>query len=204
MEKSRTPLHKWVRAFQLVSYPPGITATELSKQIQVTYKTAWSMLRKIRQAISEAFMSAPLEGDVEAGLVFYGKQNVHPAALHPKEDPALIGASFDADGQINQLKIVPIEREWLEYKNLPKQEAGELARQFLRSLSPVRVHSTYRFIRHPLYRLFQIARKWYGRFNGVSKKYLQSYWDEFCFRFNTITIDDLCRIIVRGYGALSW
>lgn len=190
MEKSRTPLHKWVRAFQLVTYPPGVTAVELSRIIQVTYKTAWSMLRKIRQAISDASAKVPLRGTVEASVVFYGKRNFHPFLLHPKEFPALIGASVDAGGQINKLKIVPIDREWLESKHLLPYARG-FARQALGSLSPVRV-----LRRSKLQDLFQIARKWYGRFNGVSKKYESSCWDEICFRLNTVTVDDLCRIAV--------
>jgi transposase-like protein len=45
MEGSRTELRKWILALFLFSFTnKGTTATELSKFINVTYKTAWANL----------------------------------------------------------------------------------------------------------------------------------------------------------------
>lgn len=52
-EGSRTSLRKWIAAIWLVANPKeGINAVRLRSIIDVTYKTAWAMLHKIRTAIS--------------------------------------------------------------------------------------------------------------------------------------------------------
>jgi hypothetical protein len=51
-ERSRTPLRVWFHAVYLVaSRPQGISAKQLQKEIAVTYKTAWRMLRQIRHLL---------------------------------------------------------------------------------------------------------------------------------------------------------
>lgn len=53
MEGSRTSLRKWITAMWLVSRSDkGINAVKLSSMIEVTSKTAWAMLHKIRTAIA--------------------------------------------------------------------------------------------------------------------------------------------------------
>ena len=73
MERSRTPLHKWFTALWLVSRSDiGIHAVRLSSIIQVTYKTAWLMLHKIRVTMGRADSLRPLSGKVHGIVAFYG------------------------------------------------------------------------------------------------------------------------------------
>ena len=52
MESSHVPLNKWVLAFRLMaSSKKGISAHQLHRTIQVTYKTAWFMAHRIREAM---------------------------------------------------------------------------------------------------------------------------------------------------------
>ncbi|MCU6711132.1 transposase [Paenibacillus sp. J5C_2022] len=75
MHKSRTPIYKWLLTIFLVSSCEGsVNAVQLSKLLQVTYKTAWSMLHKIRQVISDWDTDQLLSGDVEAKHDIYMKQ----------------------------------------------------------------------------------------------------------------------------------
>ncbi|MFD0962367.1 hypothetical protein [Paenibacillus chungangensis] len=75
MHKSRTPIYKWLLTIFLVSSCEGsVNAVQLSKLLQVTYKTAWSMLKKIRQVISDWDADQLLCGDVEAKHDIYMKQ----------------------------------------------------------------------------------------------------------------------------------
>jgi len=48
--KTRTPLSKWVLAIGL--FKIGISARALQAELGMTYKTAWTMLDRIRQAVS--------------------------------------------------------------------------------------------------------------------------------------------------------
>ncbi|MFM9281891.1 IS1595 family transposase, partial [Paenibacillus jiagnxiensis] len=64
-ERTHLPLTKWFQALELFLLPDGISAMRLSQVIQVTYKTAWSMLHKIRHAIGEFDARELLCGDVK-------------------------------------------------------------------------------------------------------------------------------------------
>jgi transposase len=63
--KSSTSLHLWFYAMYLMtSTRCGISAKQLEREIGVSYKTAWRMLNKIRTELMEQD-ERPLRGDVE-------------------------------------------------------------------------------------------------------------------------------------------
>lgn len=50
-ERSHVPLHKWLYAmYLLVTARKGISSLQPSKEIDVTQKTAWFMLQRLREA----------------------------------------------------------------------------------------------------------------------------------------------------------
>ena len=76
MERSHVPLNKWVLAFFLMaSSKKGISARQLQRTIDVTYKTAWFMAHRIREAMTVP--NAPALGGegkvVEADEAYHGK-----------------------------------------------------------------------------------------------------------------------------------
>lgn len=68
--KTRTPLAKWVLAIGL--FKIGISARALQTELGVTYKTAWAMLDRIRQAVSTDSLVRKLSGEVEIDDTYYG------------------------------------------------------------------------------------------------------------------------------------
>jgi hypothetical protein len=66
MEKTRTDLIKWFLAIFIIAHDKrGVSATRLSEELEVTYKTAWLMLHKIRQAMRNRDANYTLAGIVE-------------------------------------------------------------------------------------------------------------------------------------------
>src|SRR5829696_7169088 len=65
-ESSHIPLHKWLLAFYLLcSSKKGMSAHQLHRMLGVTYKTAWFMFHRIREAMRDPAFSAKLSGVVE-------------------------------------------------------------------------------------------------------------------------------------------
>ena len=78
-ERSKIPLNKWLLAtFLMASSKKGMSAHQLHRMLGVTYKTAWFMEHRIREAMKEDVKSAgPIGGagkTVEADETYIGKR----------------------------------------------------------------------------------------------------------------------------------
>jgi len=75
LERSKIPLNKWVLGFHLMaSSKKGMSAHQLHRNLGVTYKTAWFMAHRIREAMRE-IDPTPMGGGgktVEADETFIG------------------------------------------------------------------------------------------------------------------------------------
>ena len=77
MERSHIPLHKWLLATHLMAASKkGMSAKQMERMLGVTYKTAWFLCHRIREAMDEANKpNEPLGGPgktVEADETFVG------------------------------------------------------------------------------------------------------------------------------------
>lgn len=75
MERSKIPLHKWVLAFHLMNASKkGMSAHQLHRMLGVTYKTAWFLAHRVREAMKDS-SPGPMGGSgksVQAGETYYG------------------------------------------------------------------------------------------------------------------------------------
>lgn len=76
-ERSHIPLNKWLLAFHLMaSSKKGMSAHQLHRMLGVTYKTAWFMAHRIREAMRTS--GRPKVGGggkvIEADETFWGKK----------------------------------------------------------------------------------------------------------------------------------
>lgn len=66
MERSHVPLHKWLLAMHLMAASKkGMSAKQMERMLGVTYKTAWFLCHRIREAMDGAAPSGPLGGPGE-------------------------------------------------------------------------------------------------------------------------------------------
>jgi transposase-like protein len=76
-ERSKIPLNTWLYATHLLcSSKKGISSHQLHRMLGVTYKTAWFMTHRIREAMNDTATSGPLGGEgkiVEADETYFGK-----------------------------------------------------------------------------------------------------------------------------------
>ncbi|MGG4397111.1 IS1595 family transposase [Paenibacillus thiaminolyticus] len=212
MEGSRTALWKWLTAIWLVSRTDlSFNAVQLRSLIQVTYKTAWSMLHKIRTAISRADTAQPLEGEVHGIVAFYGRPFYSPILLHERESPIIVAESGIAEsansdstnsGSANshsviemneqgthtrRIKMKIVDRMHCSGKSLLRTGCDEFAKLHAHCDSTVSITRYYFHVRRKgyLYQTFKRAWQWMNNtFHGIGSTYLQLYLDEFCFRHN--------------------
>lgn len=89
-EHARIPLHKMLQAVYLVtSSKKGISAHQLHRTLEVTYKSAWFLLHRIREAMRDGSDLPPMGGNggvVEVDETFIGKKKgaVKRRAFHHK------------------------------------------------------------------------------------------------------------------------
>jgi transposase-like protein len=76
MERSHIPLHKWLLATHLMAASKkGMSAKQMERMLGVTYKTAWFLCHRIREAMDGANDTGPLGGPgqvIESDEAFVG------------------------------------------------------------------------------------------------------------------------------------
>lgn len=77
-EHMRIPLHKALQAVYLItSSKKGISAHQLHRTLEITYKSAWFLMHRIREAMRDGGLSVPFGsggGAVEADETYFGKR----------------------------------------------------------------------------------------------------------------------------------
>ena len=80
-ERSKIPLNKWMLAVHLMcASKKGMSAHQLHRMLGVTYKTAWFMAHRIREAMRDD-ARGPMGGEgqiVEADETYFGKTEYQP------------------------------------------------------------------------------------------------------------------------------
>ena len=107
LERSRIPLTKWILAAHLLaSSKKGFSAHQLHRTLGVTYKTAWFMAHRLREAMSTLGAGPMLGGEgkiVEADETYHGKV-ANPATATTSGRKFTKGGS----GAVNKRAIVSL------------------------------------------------------------------------------------------------
>ncbi|WP_168119424.1 transposase [Paenibacillus sp. HB172176] len=214
MHRSRTPLRKWLLAIYLVSNISGsINAVQLSSVISVTYKTAWSILHKIRKVISRLDDSFLLKGEIQGKHEIFMKQHFPSLSQLKKEKSVIIAKSTDSEGDYYKIKIIdrnnlarqPLsekeEREFMELHSEESLSTIKLNPRFQRKYTCLPTskglvssvnNSLSNIFAKPGYLSGSVAAafQWMNdTFHGIGMRYAQHYLDEHCFRLNYLWND---------------
>jgi hypothetical protein len=214
MERSHIPLAKWVLGFYLMaSSKKGVSAHQLHRTLEVTYKTAWFMAHRIREAMREEH-PIPLGGEgkiVEADEAYHGKRETPRVRNKYSRPPTKRGRGGGAE---KRPIVALVERGGEVRATHMNQVTGKNLRDFMvRNASrQSRLHTDESPLYHTLGKEFAThetinhTRKEYARgdvttntvegYFGVFKRgmvgvyqhcgeqHLQRYLDEFSFRWN--------------------
>jgi transposase-like protein len=80
MERSHIALHKWMQGFYLMcASKKGISAHQLHRSLNISYKAAWFMCHRIREAMKTGGLTEPMGGAgrvVEVDETYFGDRKV--------------------------------------------------------------------------------------------------------------------------------
>lgn len=212
-ENSATSLKLWFDAIYLMaSTRCGISAKQLERELGVTYKTAWRMFNKIRSMLEQddSFLGGTIEMD-EAYVGGKAKwrsparsraRGVKPG--RPRDKAAVMGIaqrrSANAGGKVvakvvddvSEASLMPQARKkvlpgsvvytdnWRSYNRL-----GEMGYAHTRVPHDQEVYVDGDAHLNTLEGFWALLKRGIGgTYHSVSSKHLQSYLDEYAFRYN--------------------
>ncbi|WP_135554449.1 transposase [Paenibacillus cymbidii] len=186
MERSSTSLRVWFLICFLSSQSAfRMNAAAISRAASVTYKTAWLILMKLRQAIAASDARHPLTGAVTVNSAFASERDCYSNQRNRRDAPVLIGATFHESGRLHRLKIKLVPLPHMEEKRVLPEGTAAFTERHVTAGSFVR-SVTARFTARRnklLLPHFERALQWvHTTYGGIGKKHLQVYLDEVCFR----------------------
>ena len=228
MERSHIPVHKWLLAIHLMSASKkGVSSKQLERMLGISYKSAWFLSMRIREAMSPASVkdTGPVGGagkTVEADESFIGgkAKNVHNGKPTPKKHPVL--ALVERGGKARAKHIADVTAKSVRdvlvthasrKSTLNTDEAlvyHWLGREFAKHGSVNHSASEYvskdgKTHTQTVESFFAILKRGImGSFHSVSEQHLQRYVDEFCFRWNhrsSLGVEDFERAAAILEGA---
>ena len=122
--RSKVPLRKWFWAIFLVATSKkGVSALYLQRELKVHYRTAWSILRKIRLSMANRDMKWNLKGTVGIDEIFIGgKQTIEQRRKTPNKTPFFLALQEDKAGRPKFLGAREIESAYDEKSLRPALE----------------------------------------------------------------------------------
>jgi transposase-like protein len=195
-EKSTTSLKTWFYAMYLMgSTRCGISAKQIQRETGVTYKTAWRMFKQIRQLLSEDLQ---LEGStVEVDEMFHGGSR---RTSSWRENKVPVVGMVERGGRVVARVASNVKKETLHgiVKQYVVPASIVFTDDFVSYDGLQNLGYTHRRIRHSE-RIYvsgdvhtntiegfwsTVKRGIGGVYHNVSAKYLQTYLNEYSFRYN--------------------
>lgn len=229
-ERSKVPLNKWLLAtYLMASSKKGISAHQIGRTLGVTYKTAWFMCHRIREAMTEK-SPAPLGGPdrtVEADETYVGgkagnKHRSKRTGFTGTANKEAVVTLVERDGRARSFHVANVNAKTLRpiimssvhrTSHLMTDRAGYYIAPGKEFASHGAVdHARGEYVRdgkthsNTAENFFSILKRGIiGTFHHVSEAHLKRYLAEFDFRYSNrvgLGINDTMRTdeALRGIG----
>lgn len=204
MERSHVPLHKWLLATHLMaSSKNGISASQIARNLGITYKTAWFLCHRIREAMDGG--SGPLGGPnavVEADETYIGGKAKNRSTRKPAAKKAVV-ALVEREGNVRSFHVANVNAKTLRplivtnvdrSSHLMTDESmvyTRVGREF--AGHSVVNHSAAEYVTTGGFKHSNTAENFFsifkrgviGTYHHMSEAHLGRYCREFDFRYNT-------------------
>ena len=211
MERSHVPLHKWLLAFHLMAASKkGMSAKQMERMLGVTYKTAWFLCHRIREAMDGAAPTGPMGGKnevVEADETYVGGKAKNRATRSPSPKKAVV-ALVQRDGiarsfhvasvnakDVRALVVTNIDRASVlmtDESAIYTRMGKEFANHYTVNHSAAEYVTTGGFKHsNTAENFFSIFKRGIiGTYHHMSEAHLGRYCAEFDLRYNTRNMND--------------
>lgn len=201
MHKSKLPLLVWFWTIYLVTHDKrGRSALSLSVELKLHYRTALGLLRKIRHAMKQQDAHYRLSGLVEMDDGYFGAPKKGKTGRGTTKAKVVVALSKDREDKPQFLRMQVIDKvsseeiERVAEKCISKGSTilsdGHPSYRQLQNIGYEHVSRVYyqedkeEFLKY-LHKIIGNAKAFIeGTYHGLGQDYLQSYLDEFCYRFN--------------------
>lgn len=199
--KSETPLRSWFYAmFLMASTRCGISAKQLERELGVTYKTAWRMFKQIRSLMDEKVNL--FTGHIEVDETYIGGKRAGTRGRGAEGKTPVVGLAHRDEGQIMSKVVSDVKSRTILpiiWQQVPREITNTVYTDELASYNLVqKLGYTHRRIQHGkgeyargLTHVNTVEGFWSlvkrginGVYHAVSPKYLQSYLNEYGYRYN--------------------
>lgn len=220
-EKSKIPLNKWLMAVHLMcASKKAISSHQIHRMLGVTYKSAWFMTHRIREAMkpgSTGLMGSG-GGIVEADETYWGTSKAKPAKARGYEHKMKVVSLVERGGEKRSIVVQSVNSKTLRvvleanvcksahlmtdefggYKNLGKEFASH--RFTTHQSGQYADGETHSNTVESSFSL--LKRGLIGTFHHVGEQHLQRYVTEFDFRWNHRKVTDRERsdTLLAGVG----
>lgn len=206
-EASHIPLQKWFLAMYIVSaHKKGISSLQLHRDVDVTQKTAWFMLHRIRYMLGNGTTKQMMSGTIEIDETFIGGTKRGRSKRGYPADKAPVFGMMQREGKARIRPVKNVKGETLKsiirenvssdsivmtdnykgYKGLDKEYKDH----------KVISHSTHKYVDGMIHTntiegfWSLLKRGINGIYHSISPKHLHRYCDEYEYRYNTRKIKD--------------
>jgi hypothetical protein len=207
-DNTKIELVKWFMAIYLVTaHKKGISSLQLSRDIDVTQKTAWFMLQRIRNCFGFD-NDVILDNEVELDETYVGGKNKNRHNNKKSEssqgrsltDKTPVFGMIEREGKLIAKKVDNTSTEiltkeaiksikesakvysdeWLGYNGISKIYDHSIVKHNEKQYVNGRIHT------NTIEGFWSLLKRGiFGIYHFTSKKHLQKYVDEFVFRYNT-------------------
>lgn len=211
-DNTKIELQKWFLAIWLVtSHKKGISSLQLGRDLNITQKSAWFMLSRIRQCFG-LDNDTKLDNEVEADETFVGGKNANRHAnkkFHgTTDDKAPVLGMVERKGKVIAKKVDNTTYETLSTEILKNvKETAKLYTDEYTSYARLKRVYDHKVVKHSQHQYVNgrvhtntiegfwslLKRGIFGIYHFTSKKHLQLYVDEFAFRYNSRTSSEAMR-----------
>ena len=223
LECSRLPLRMWAIAIYLfVTSLKGVSSMKLHRDLEITQKSAWFMLHRIRKAFE--MMGPVLQGPVEVDETYIGGKRASMSKAKrkaikgrgPFQKTAVAGVMDRPTNQVRARVVDRVDSPTLQGFIVENVKAGSTVfsdnfTSYIGMPFPHEAvnHSVGEYVRgqahtqgiESFWAMLKRAHK--GTYHKMSRKHLQRYVDEFAGRHNVRnedTLDQMRDVVARFVG----